>query len=90
MHTLTAVCVGVCCTQPSILSQVLSVFSNCSLEIQLKQKHPGNLVCAKLIAAENFMDDFGDSHDEPNIDVSYLRIKGKLVQLPSGVQLRQS
>ena len=53
------------------------------LDIPLSARHGGSLACVKLIASENLMDQWGDDHAEPNIDVTALEMHGVLApQLP--------
>ncbi len=48
--------------------------------------HSGNVCCVKLISSENLMNDWGDDHPEPNIDVNSVQLVGALVALPAGAR----
>lgn len=39
------------------------------------------------VAQENLMDQYGDPHSWPNIDMTYVGLAGRPVELPDGVVL---
>jgi len=41
----------------------------------------------KLIEAEDLMQLWHDEHPEPNIDVTYVALRGRTLHLPPGVRL---
>ena len=55
--------------------------------MSLKKKHSGNLALVKLIDQEDLMSEWHDAHSSPNIDISFVAFKGRLVHLPPGVRL---
>lgn len=48
----------------------------------------GNVVLLKLIRPENKMQEFGDHHSDPNIDLNSLILDGKKITFPIGVRHR--
>ena len=53
----------------------------------LREQHTGNVLAVKLINQENLMHEDYYDHELPNIDVNYVALGGRLVQLPAGVKL---
>ena len=60
----------------------------CRLNIRLHQRHAGNMLCVKLISPEDLMEEHGDPHSRPNIDINFVAPHGRLVCLPEGAQLQ--
>lgn len=56
------------------------------MEIPLKRWHAGNCVAVQLLCQDNLMEEWRDSHEEPNIDVTYVAFNGKQIMLPEGAQ----
>ena len=54
----------------------------------LRERHTGNVLAVKLIDQENLMEEHQDDHDAPNIDVNYIALGGRLIQLPAGVKVK--
>ena len=46
------------------------------MDITLSRHHAANALCAKLISAENHMEEFNDMHDSPNIDINSCAVSG--------------
>lgn len=48
------------------------------LRMNLTHLHAGNVLCGKLICAENHMAEWNDNHDKPNIDINALMVFGAM------------
>ena len=46
--------------------------------MDFKHRHAGNVLCGKLISAENHMREWNDDHDKPNIDINGLWAYGAM------------
>ena len=46
------------------------------MAITLDRHHAANVLCVKLISAENLMDEFDDVHESPNIDINGCTVSG--------------
>jgi hypothetical protein len=79
--------------QPSAAETLLRALTRRStrtrnrLVVRLGRPVGGNLALVKLISQENLMDQYGDPHTWPNIDMTEVRFTGKLVELPPGATL---
>ena len=49
----------------------------CRMRIQLWQRHVGNVAMVKLIDQEDRMLEYGDPHPIPNVDISFVRLRGR-------------
>ena len=85
--------VGAPLVQPSAAETLLRALTRRStrtrnrLVVRLGRPVGGNLALVKLISQENLMDQYGDPHTWPNIDMTEVRFTGKLVELPPGATL---
>ena len=59
----------------------------CRLDIPLSRKRAGNVAVVKLVDQEDLMEEWMDTHEEPNIDATFIAFKGRQLFLPPGVQL---
>lgn len=59
----------------------------CRLHVRLSKPLAGNVLLVKLVSQENLMQLFHDQHDWPNVDMAYVGLKGKVVNLPPGISL---
>jgi len=57
------------------------------LDVELKCRVSANVVCVKLINQEDLMSEWGDEHEEPNIDINCIAFTGRRVRLPHGMTL---
>lgn len=55
------------------------------MAVALDQPVACNMLLVQLIDQENLMDIFMDEHDWPNIDMTFVGIKGKFLELPAGL-----
>lgn len=46
------------------------------IDVPLRARHGGDLACVKLVGGENLMNEWGDDHSEPNIDVAAVELMG--------------
>ena len=53
-----------------------------TLAVDLARVHVGSALCVKLIDSENLMEVFNDNHPEPNIDCSFVGLRGACVRMP--------
>jgi len=53
------------------------------MDVALTQRHGGEIACVKLTASENLMEQWGDEHPEPNIDVAAVNLLGFAAHLPA-------
>ncbi|KAI3433414.1 hypothetical protein D9Q98_003229 [Chlorella vulgaris] len=57
------------------------------LRVPLSRPVGANIALVKLISQENLMDQYGDPHSWPNIDMTHCGLVGRRVELPDGVVL---
>lgn len=57
------------------------------MDVVLTQRHAGEIACAKLIASENLMEQWGDEHPHPNIDVAAVNLLGFAARPPLAAQV---